>query len=118
MIDNNCKMCDANNYITFFSQGSVYSDDFSYEFADGDENVISYKDIGKWLEQGDTESNNACEQQFLDNQKKEAFERLDQDEFDQAITELGQEEKDIDPQLYIYLSQYQFVIDLCDSVLE
>jgi hypothetical protein len=98
--------------MTFFSY------DFADGFADGFAEVISYKDIVKWLEQEDTESNNACEQQFLDDQKKEAFERVDQDYFDQVIAELGKEEKVIDEQLYVYLSQYKFVIDLCDSVLE
>lgn len=122
-------MCDANNYITFFSQSfshefshessQGFTEDFAEDFAEHHDNIISYKDIVKWLEQEDTESNNKCEEQFLDNQKKEAFERLDQDEFDQVTAELANEEKDIiDPQLYIYLSQYQFVIDLCDSVLE
>ena len=106
-------MCDANNYMTFFSQ------DFAEGFAEANENVISYKDIVKWLEQEDTEENNKCEEQYREEEKKEAFERMDQEEFDQAIVELANEEKEEkDNQLYLYLSQYQFVIDLCDNVLE
>ena len=106
-------MCDANNYMTFFSQA------FAEGFAEYNDNVISYKDIVKWLEQEDTEENNKCEEQYREEQKKEAFERMDQEEFDQVIAELANEEKEEnDNQLYLYLSQYQFVIDLCDNVLE
>jgi len=95
-------MCDANNYITFFTDNFV--------------STIIYQEVVISSENLYTTYHNKLKKEVRAAEKREAFERIDPEEFDRVIREFANEE-DIDPELSIYASQYRFVMELSDSVL-
>jgi HJR/Mrr/RecB family endonuclease len=97
-------MCDANNYITFFTADDLQSTIIYQEVVISSENLYS-------------NYHNKLKKEVRAAEKREAFEKIDPEEFDRVIREFANEE-DIDPELSIYASQFRFVMELSDSALE